>query len=239
MQPILFNTKMVQAILDGKKTQTRRKIPERIIDQYLAYDEWAQDVAAGCRMDGISCEVSTEKEFYENRMPYHQGDILYVRETWARGYIETSDKEYSNESWWEEWSPSFGSYLNSICHYIYRADDYEEWLGIKWKPSIHMPKEAARIFLRVKDVRVERLNSISDKDCIAEGCGGIPCRACGGNGGRCPDCWGTGWQEPPLLDFMFTWESTIKESEKDLYGWDANPWVFVIEFERINKEETV
>ncbi len=102
---------------------------------------------------------------------------------------------------------------------------------IKWQPSIHMPKEAARIFLRVTGVRVERLQDITLDDAIAEGCQGKFI----GSG----ECVGAGWEILPEDEFADLWDSTIKKSDLDKYGWDANPWVWVIEFERISKEEAM
>ena len=85
---------------------------------------------------------------------------------------------------------------------------------LKWHPSIHMPREAARIFLRVTDVRVERVQDIDDDGVVAEGLNiGDP--------------------------FDELWDSTIKPADRALYGWDANPWVWVIEFERITREEAI
>lgn len=141
-------------------------------------------------------------------MPCEPGDILYVRETWGHPISLNSDKQY-----------------------VFRADKIAE-SGFKndshiWYPSIHMPKEAARIWLKVTDVRVERLNDITDKDAEREGAQ--------------PDYpfdydvdkW------PNLEHFKKIWNSTIKESDIDRYGWDANPYVFVIEFERCEKPEGV
>lgn len=186
--PILFNTEMVQAILDGRKTVTRRLPSKRLEDKYLEYEEWAHMVAPS----DVPCKILTEKEFYEQNTRYQVGDILYVRETWAEPY-----------------SPLTG--------YAYRAScDKEANHLFSWRPSIHMPKEAARIWLKVTDVRVERLQDIMkdppgpNNQIVKEGCR----YGC---------------------DFIALWDSTIKKSELPLYGWDANPWVFVYEFERIQK----
>ena len=96
-----------------------------------------------------------------------------------------------------------------------------------------MPKEAARILLKVKDVRVERLKDMTDKDALNEGAQGVKCDHAGLGAYDCTDCMNTGWLEPPILEFMGIWNSTIKKSDIDRYGWDANPWVWVIEFERV------
>ena len=145
----------------------------------------------------------------ERTCPICTGDILYVRETWKeapKGYY-----------YYEDW----------------QKDDIAD--VTKWKPSIHMPKEAARIWLKVIDVRVERLQDITYNGALREGSEGIRCDhvALGVHG--CTDCMNTGWIEPPQVEFMQIWNSTIKKSNLDRYGWDANPWVWVIEFERCEK----
>ena len=192
MKPILFSTPMVQAILDGKKTQTRRVIK---IDD--TPENWKISIA------GTSI---VRAEPYDVKLPrYAAGDILWVRETWS---IHECVKCQAG-------IPALGGECK--CEYVYRtnygATDF------RWKPSIHMPKEAARIFLKVTDVRVERLQDITEEDAIAEGMSktlvdGVVFISAKGN-------------------FHVLWDSlNIKRG----YGWDTNPWVWVIEFERINKE---
>lgn len=130
--------------------------------------------------------------------PYRPGDILYVRETWA------------------PWSRAEG-----IMPEIHYKADEETLQGVKWRPSIHMPKEAARIFLRVQDVRVERLQDIDDDEALKEGCG----------------IWGdVDWVAFPAEDFKRVWDTTIKPADRSLYGWDVNPWVWAIEFERVEAD---
>ena len=149
---------------------------------------------------------------------YRPGDILWVRETWAE-----------------------------MPHgFVYRADDEtpEGWHLTAWKPSIHMPREAARIFLRVTNVQVERLQQITNEDVGREGItprwygGGCKCSAYepGCMDERCENreayermCYGT-----PFLEL---WDRTVKPADLPAYGWYANPWVWVISFERINKEK--
>ena len=117
---------------------------------------------------------------------------------------------------------------------------YEDWQRndiadvTKWKPSIHMPKEAARIWLKVTDVRVERLQEITEDGCIAEGIYPSNCRGCNATFG-CDVCPDEGYDE--VDKFVEVWNSTIKKSDLDRYGWDASPWVWVIEFERCEKPE--
>lgn len=245
MKPILFNTDMVRAITRGKKTETRRKIPQRLINRWKAHEAWQKNWSAStefAKLPSYAQEVESEKDFYNKweNFPYQIGEMLYVRETWVHGYYACGEEPDGRDAWYVEYDPECSSIVYKAqalddAAWFATADDHPDE-RIPWRPSIHMRKEDARLFLRVTDIYAERLQDITNKGCIAEGCEGTPCFACHGSGtggpwGGCPDCAGTGWQEPPLLDFMSTWESTIKETEKDLYGWEANPWVWVIKFE--------
>ena len=201
IKPILFNTEMVRAILDGKKTCTRRIVKGAIPDDAMwGYTMFTPKGCISCR--GVYADEYGEKFF---RLPYQQGDILYVRETWCKG-----------------------SWMNKKERYYYKADDND--FHCVWHPSIHMPKEAARIWLRVTDVRAERLQECGEGWCIDIGKEGIATP-----------------QDPILyisddafhdalrMEFQKTWDSTTKKSDIDRYGWDANPWVWVIDFERCDK----
>lgn len=210
IKPILFNTEMVRAILDGRKSCTRRLV------KFLAKKN---PLWTGYIKDGLML-YNGRNEPCIRKAPYQPGDILYVRETWSEGYEDGT--------------------------YIYRADDkladlptFKESSKLIYHPSIHMPKEAARIWLKVTNVRVERLHDITEDGALREGAQGIRCNhvALGEHG--CTDCMNTGWIEPPRLEFMQIWDSTIKKTDLDRYGWDANPWVWVIEFERCEKPEGV
>ena len=210
-KPILFNTEMVRAILDGRKTCTRRLIRKHIENKYLEYDEWVRAVAPP------GSTYLREKEFYEKYPPYQPGDTLYVRETWSEGYEEGT--------------------------YIYRADDkladlptFKESSKLIYHPSIHLPKEAARIWLKVTDVRVERLQDITPKDAENEGVGNLFYEDIGYSEKN----YGTEVDPEHGIakeQFAWLWESTIKKSDLDRYGWDANPYVWVISFERCEKPE--
>lgn len=198
-KPILFNTDMVLAILDGRKTQTRRVIkpqPKMILCYAFAgygCGKWGYPDKNAYQYWGDkykrTVELTPDDEKRRWTPPYHTDDILYVRETWGEGYVEGS--------------------------YIYKADDklanlpeFKESSKLIYHPSIHMPKEAVRIFLKVTNVRVERLQDIDDDGVASEGLEiGAP--------------------------FDELWNSTIKKSDLGRYGWDANPFVWVIEFERI------
>lgn len=196
-KPILFNTEMVRAIMDGRKTVTRRVIkiqPEKELWYSLSgygHGKWYEK-------DNISGKLWTP--------PCHTGDILYVRETWSDHYVPDEDGKPNLE-------------------YCYKADGIDikgECLpgeSNRWYPSIHMPKKAARIFLKVKYVRVERLQDITEDQAEREGvyiCDGVYRGYTNG-----------------IEMFAELWNSTIKKFDIDRYGWDSNPWVWVIEFERI------
>lgn len=204
MKPILFNTEMVRAILEGRKTVTRRAVKPQppatsVVRKRSCAWEWS--FWADCDMGHLMSP------------PCQPGDILWVRETWCKAH----------------------------GHYLYRAfpgigmeperqDAAMREMGLKWHPSIHMPKEAARLFLRVTDVRVERLQDIDDDGAKAEGA-------------NYQDGKNVGWEEKmrrTAIDrFAEIWDNTIKLADLTLYGWEANPWVWVIEFERISKDEAM
>ena len=211
IKPILFNTEMVRAILDGRKDATRRIVKGFIPDDAVwGYTDFTPKGYISCR--GTFADGYGEKFF---KLPCNPVDILYVRETWSPVFVVPR-------------------------RYLYKVGCKEaENLPIKWHPSIHMPKEAARIWLKVKDVRVERIKDMTDKDALNEGAQGVKCDHAGWGPYGCTDCMNTGWLEPPILEFIGIWDSTIKKSDIDRYGWDANPWAWVIEFERCEKPEGV
>lgn len=179
-RPIIFSTQMVQAILMGNKTQTRRIIKPMPSKCWL-------------RGDGLMGWDSITGHPQKNKEPkYHAGEVLYVRETWAP--VDTP----------------FG-------HYIYKADYNKEvtihHLDIdRWRPSIHMPAKAARLFLRIEEVGVERLQDISENDAIREG---IP------NG-------------PYAINAVDSFKKLWDGINKDRASWHSNPWVWVIKFQRLN-----
>ncbi len=197
IKPILFNTEMVRAILDGRKTCTRRIMKPQLTAHY-----GTQYV----------------------KPPYGPGDILYVRETWCALPV--------NEA----------GHMRGHSVYYYKADGDlrpEGWRG-NWHPSIRMPKEAARIWLKVTDVRVERLQNITEDGAWQEGtdCWDDACYADNG--------WHPTFEDPDsggncdiIAGFEKLWNNTIKKSDLDRYGWSANPYVFVIEFERCEKPENL
>ena len=252
MKPILFNTDMVRAIMDGRKTVTRRAVKFK----GGGNPNWTGYVPDGGVLYGSNNIPAAKAQF-------KPGDIIYVRETWCdpceNGYHPILYKadfpiHYDAEE------TEFGEPIDLI------ANDYT------WKPSIHMPKDYARIFLRVTRVSVERLQDISNEDAIKEGitrlydhltdeeydnwsktvAPGKSKKDWGwdnylwhghfgsyGTGGALSDAWDyqySGYDEP-RGSFSSLWNKTVPLKEWDVYGWDANPWVWVIEFERISGEE--
>lgn len=206
IKPILFNSEMVRAILDGRKDATRKIvkgfIPDDAVWGYTAFTPKGYISCRGTFSDGYG-----EKFF---KLPCEPGDILYVRETWKKA-------------------------LNG--YYYYEAWQRNDIADVtKWKPSIRMPKEAARIWLKVTNVRVERLQEITDEQAKREGI----------QYDECPT--GFTWKQETDMHNCYTtpigamqalWNSTIKKSDLDGYGWDANPWVWTIEFERCEKPEEI
>ena len=217
IKPILFNTEMVRAILDGRKVCTRRIVKGYIPkDAQFGYTAFTPDGAISCRgLFETTGRPGYGEKFF--KLPYQPGDILYVRETWKKapnGYY-----------YYEDWQ------RNDIADVT------------KWKPSINMPKEAARIWLKVTNVRVERLQEIDEDGVWDEGFRfKPPCLTRVSADGHTCDLDGPCTSSIKYCDMTMgelfgreLWNSTIKKSDLDIYGWDANPWVWVIEFERCEK----
>lgn len=197
IKPILFNTEMVRAILDGRKTCTRRICKDANEYTVPDMDFYNADRRTYAVHNFVDKEHTEQLSTAERTCPICTGDILYVRETWKeapKGYY-----------YYEDW----------------QKDDIAD--VTKWKPSIHMPKEAARIWLKVTNVRVERLQEITSEQIGREGVEVEYPHVLNG--------------EEKRYAFSTLWNSTIKKSDLDCYGWDANPYVWVIEFERCEKSE--
>lgn len=194
MKPILFSTPMVQAILDGRKTMTRRviKIP-------YPHDEHCEEQDISIFLGAVGCKTCGCYHWDDAiKQKYQVGDVLWVRETWARidelGY-EVKDREP----------------IKSDC-IMYKTDFNADEVK-KWKPSIFMPKEAARIFLRVTNVRVERLQDITGDGIEKEG---LP-------------------KEIKYYTAALEWWKDLWNSINGKGAWEENPFVFVYEFQRIEK----
>lgn len=234
IKTILFNTEMVRAILDGRKSCTRRLMKPQPDEKHIYPLGFANDSTERKNIGSFgfgASELGSSIQY--TKPPYQPGDILYVRETWERFECWNCEGDERGNCTKEPKK----SVLDKACGcYMYRATD-EISGDAKWHPSIRMPKEAARIWLKVTDVRVERLQDMTNDDALKEGAEGVRCDHAGSGAYGCTDCMNTGWLEPPIVEFMQIWDSTIKKSDLDRYGWNANPWVWVIEFERCEKPE--
>ncbi|WP_404462193.1 hypothetical protein [Providencia rettgeri] len=210
---IIFNSEMVRAILDGRKTQTRRIInPQPELTQKSGF-KWK-----GSLFGAGSDNRETNRNFAHKKCPCgNVGDRLWVRETWQGplvGYAE-ADKLFKDPE------PYF-----KVENCVYKADgiaapeytDCDDNLRQGWRPSSNMPRWASRITLEITDVRVERLQSISEEDAKAEGFDNSQSDAASS----------IGWFEKPVRAFRRDWEN-INGTD----GWDSNPWVWVIEFKRV------
>lgn len=200
---LITNTEMVRAILDGSKTCIRQIIKGYIPQNaQFGYSAFTPDGTISCRglFETVGRPGYGEKFF---KLPYQPGDILYVRETWC------DDRQFTHAS-----TPG---------RYFYKASESGNF---KWKPSIHMSKEAARIWLKVTNVRVERLQEIAAESALAEGAD------------KYIHTNGELDENMTITSFIGIWNSTIKKSDLDRYGWNANPYVWVIEFERCEEPGT-
>lgn len=231
---MIFNGEMVRAILDGRKTQTRREVKLNLDISCLAttYD-WATSLAAN-HYQGLTEEQIQQKaeslrgvihpvildngQMVSIICPHGKPlDRIWVRET----FCPVDDTQYGGEKWVDyRATPKFEA--SHPAGWDCAPNDAE---ALKWRPSIHMPRWASRILLEITDVRVERLNAISEKDATAEGVQPA--------GSLLPDYPGTfltpkGDFATAKVAFQRLWESIYGEE-----GWKANPWVWVISFERI------
>lgn len=202
--PIIFNTEMVRAILEGRKTVTRRICKDA--DEYSVPDMDFLDISrrtyAVHGYSDIEHTYTNKLSMAECTCPICPGDTLYVRETWSEwtgGYVYRA---------WSKPFPQAGCYPTTV-----------------WHPSIHMPKEAARIWLKVIDVKVDRLCRMTLDDFLKEGVNIRP----------------EAFNDPEnaysqaKTSFISIWDATVKKNAG--YNWSANPWVWVIEFERCEKPE--
>lgn len=214
-RPILFNDQMVRAILDGRKTVTRRVMKPQPMPSKSGCHHWP------CKVHQLMLHVERELQngdgcwcgLAEAACPYGQpGDRLWVRETWG-----LQVRSYGGGA------GEFIVYRATNPDAIYcRSSEGREY-PVKWKPSIHMRRHSSRILLEITAVRVERLQDISEEQALAEGVRGEPCdhtrQACADIG-----CWG----DTAKGAFGFLWESLNGEG-----SWAANPWVWVVEFKRV------
>ena len=196
---MIFNSEMVRAILDGRKTQTRRIIKlshERGMLNPVIKGRNGEITSVSCRLAPLLCPFGQPE------------DRIWVRETWAEAGASAPDLKLYR-----------ANYPDHVPSHYENVPPVDE---IRWKPSIHMPRWASRSLLGITDVRVERLNAISQADAIAEGAPpshpSIDCVS----------------QEYGFPDFSRSW---FGQTWQHIYGeesWQANPWVWVIEFKQID-----
>lgn len=203
-RPILFSTEMVRAILAGRKTQTRRVVQPQPDEDGLAR-----------HLVNRAWEDTSGNQY---KCPYGKpGDVLWVRETCLWVMLDDAHDLLEGSRDRNQW--------------VYKTDVGEDWIeyakekyGYKWKPSIRMPKDAARIWLRITNVRVERLQDITEQDAIAEGIQRTDA----------VNEWyfkaGVYNTDSQLIAFERLWQSINGSG-----SWNANTWVWVVEFERIEK----
>jgi len=194
-RPILFSTPMVQAVLQGRKTQTRRLVKQTI--EQNAYDNIPTSFGVLDKNGNWVVDKNKDPITLADVCPYGQvGDVLWVRETWAK--VPTS-----------AFGKNVGTVVKDGWSYQYRAGWDKS--GLSWKPSIHMPKEACRLKLRITNIKVERLHDISNKDIEKEGAAYFGCTT-----------------------HRLNWEN-LWNKINGVQSWNDNPWVWVIEFEVFEK----
>lgn len=235
--PVLFNTDMVRATLREvrPKTMTRRTIKGYIpSDAIFGYTAFTPEGHISCR--GTFADGYGEKFF---KLPCQKGDILYVRETWgvmsAKRYDASVNIAFKaggeNKT---IYFPNGGTDSINRNEYDGFIRKWDKFSTLSWHPSIHMPKEAARIWLKVTDVKVERLQDITNKQILMEG---VSEDAIEHLIKQMPEKSEEYIRTAYLTEWSWVWDSIIKNADIERYGYEANPWVWVIEFERYEKPE--
>jgi len=214
-RPILFSGEMVRAILEGRKTQTRRVVKK--IDQkcdglkFIRKNEYAMIWNKNPEVEKKYVPKGGLLEIAHIHCPFGQpGDQLWVRETWAHDDPDCQNIHCENidHIWWK--ANEIKLVADSFCG------------SARWHPSIHMPRWASRILLEVVSIRVERVQEIDMNGIIAEGIHESYVATVE-----------SGIINPPLHAFRKLWDSI---NEKRGYSWEVNPWVWVVEFKRIDEE---
>jgi hypothetical protein len=237
-KPILFSTDMTRAILDGRKTQTRRVIRPRYSNTVLKMFtnkygtrlvEIEKETPPTHNPDGTTTrKIRAARDMLSK---YAVGDTLWVREAWCEAPYECRHVSIH------------GGHM-TLPVFAYRADSEVDYTGI-WRPSIHMPRAAARLFLRVTDVRAERLRDISNADCMREG---LDADLLAQNCEYILEadlCMLTSLSDPTRTEDCGNCANTKRNQFKRLwdslnakrgFGWDTNPWVWVVGFEVMKDE---
>ena len=242
MKPIMMSTEDARGVVNGMKTMMRQVMKPQPVRNGAFWE------LGGAGWSGNTVTPVYGHSLY-NRMPYKPSDVLYVREAWRVGawndegsicvdykadgfarreWLKISDCDLYEELWQQ--SSDDAREANATID----GDGNYTWMigqaPTRWRSPVTMPREAARLFLRVTDVRVERVQDITDEGSIKEGCTGVICDhpkwdyVFG-----CADCMNSGWREPPRLEFSQRWDTC---NAKSGYGWDSNPWTWAIEFEK-------
>lgn len=235
---MIFNGEMTRAILDGRKTQTRRIV--KGTDGAVKFcKEWDINGEEIFVVLGEKDHTGMNPVLGATSCPFGGvGDRIYVRETWAilgnedgccidwEGNLCKADERSAARIYRASCEQRPGDYG------LWSIPDDADWKPHTkdhqyegaWRPSIHMPRWASRILLEITDVRVERLNAISEEDARAEGIIDGGCLNCGE-----PEPCGCANPEPDATDaFAYLWQSIYGQE-----NWNANPWVWVIEFKRV------
>lgn len=208
----------MRAILEGRKTCTRR-----VIKNLIVFNQEEETFSHKDKKSDIGYKVGLTKDEIVEYAPYQAGDILWVRETWTKLY----EVDANGFTQWDKEKIYYAADGDPDIELVDEDGFLKEDQRIKWKPSIHMPKSLARIFLEVTSVRAERLKDITEDGAKAEGAISTAIENEDGT-----DYVGLYARE----NFREIWNSTIKKEERHKYGWKANPWVWVIEFkEKIRK----
>jgi hypothetical protein len=254
-KPILFSAPMVRAILDGRKTQTRRIVKPQPTEMDSGWFPGPPGDKRNAKH--YASEAHLRKGLAEDFAPYRPGDLLYVRETWQAIHVYVDPETgYGDDLTHSHGIPKGpGTWWQITYEATDRHEKHKEDRGFPWRPSIHMPKWAARLWLRVVGVRAERLQEITEADARAEGVKQIPLHAdCAtADRERFPDGWipkGTLLWEG-YMPHRPAYRTTARDSFASLwdsinghrgqpnstigYGWNENPWVWRIEFERIER----
>ncbi len=218
--PIFFIPDLTRAILENRKTATRRLVK---------FNKGQNPNWTGYVKDGLILYDGNNRPC-SKRSQYQIGDILYVRESAMIHCMKNFEKKvkmlFSADNSLVEFTVSDKEYDRLL-----KYSDLNKFLSPYW-----LTKETARLWLKVTDVRVERLRDITEEQAVKEGFDGTRC-GCDSLRSMCVECCGTGWREPPTVGFMYTWDGTINKKDISRYGFFANPWVWVIEFERCEKPD--
>lgn len=223
-RPVIFNGEMVRAILDGRKTQTRRVMKVQPSEHFHPMNMSLElDYSARWYTPGV-----VDKDGYLQPAKNQIFGVAGEDEGYACPFVAVGERLWVRETFMDLTGTGIEATTGKFEGFAYRADtpagsygdEVRKEYGLKWTPSLHMPRKACRILLEITAVRVERLNDISHEDAKAEGC-------CYGRGGGVPD-----FAVTPADHFPTLWAS--------IYGvdsWSANPWVWVIEFKRAEAQE--